>query len=105
MKSYLSREPEKDSTTNVIPVTNVNVKGKELVTDAPQDESDAEFDIFSPPGRPTNNHILSTLDEYFSHINLSQRNNLKELQNDFSAEIQPIKQPDYRTSPLKKNLM
>ena len=63
---------------------------------------------------------------YFSHINLPQRNYLKELLNDFpnltsdrpglchviqhdmkliSTEIQPIRQPAYRTSPLKKNLM
>ena len=76
MKYYLSREPEEDSTTYMLPVAHVNVKGKESVTDERQDESDAEFDIFSPPERPTNSHILSTLDEYFSHINLPKRNYL-----------------------------
>ena len=66
-----------------VSVAHVNVKGKESVTDAPQEESDAEFDIYSPPGKSTNSYILSTLDEYFSHINLSQRNYLKELLHDF----------------------
>ena len=122
MKPYHSREPEEDSPTTV-PVC---VIGMESGPITPEEESDIDFLFPSPKGRPSNSQVMSNLDEYFSSLPPSQQSDLKQLLLDFSditgdlpgrcntiqhditlisKDIQPIRQPYHRLSPIKKELM
>lgn len=121
MKLYVERDPEKS-----FPVLIVNSVPEQVLQESGEAGETEEVDIPSPSGNPKNSIILEDLDNYLLHLTNQQKQDIKVVLSKFSKVasdspgfcsimlhdvvlkdplMNPIKQPYYRLSPQKKQIM